>query len=121
MFAMKSGHHRLLLHPEKLAIGHGRSGPHAKQLPGQRTLAKKTSAVEYPNGGFFAGLGYDRESHAALLDVENRVRSVPLGEDCLLLRNGQKLPSVADGREEGLGVELAVLGGDLNWAHLCRL
>jgi hypothetical protein len=83
----------------------------------QSTLAKETTVAEYPDRRFLAGLGHDRESHPALLDVKNGVRRVPLGKDCLLLWHGQELPSVADRSEKGFRVELADFGRKLSGAH----
>jgi hypothetical protein len=43
------------------------------------------------------------------LDIEDRIRRIPLREDSLLLRENQVLPALANGCEEGVGIELATL------------
>jgi hypothetical protein len=104
---MKRIHHRLLLDPQQLAIGHGSRGSHAERLPGQRAFAKKIPLIQYSDGGFLANLGYDSKFHLAFLNVENCVGHISLGEDDLLFRNGEALPALAHGGDEGVGVELA--------------
>ena len=44
------------------------------------------------------------------MDVENRIRRIPLREDSLLFGESQVLPALANGCEEGAGIELAALG-----------
>ena len=56
-------------------------GGHAKRLARQTALAKETVFRQDGNDGFFAALGYNRELHLAALDVEHRIRRVPLRKD----------------------------------------
>jgi hypothetical protein len=43
------------------------------------------------------------------LDIEDRVRQIPLREDSLLLGKSQVRPALANSCEEGVGIELATL------------
>jgi hypothetical protein len=43
------------------------------------------------------------------LDIEDRVRRIPLRKDSLLLGEGEVLPALANGGEKGVGIELATL------------
>ena len=115
--AMQCIHHRLLIHPQNLAIRHGGCGAHTQELPCQRTLAKKVPFTHDGDRRFLAGLGYDGEPHFAFLDVEHGVRPVALGEDQLLFWNGQDLPTIANRGEESVGVESALLPGCRRRTH----
>ena len=114
---MKRVHHRLLLDPQKIAVRDGSCGSHTESLAGQRAFAKKIPLAQYADRGFLAGLGYDSESHFAVLDIEDSVRRIPLCEDPLFLGNGQALPALANCREEGARVKPAVLFGCRNRTH----
>jgi len=100
VFAVKHTHHHLLVHPQQLAVGHGRGGPHAQELPGQRSLTKKVSLADYADRRFLARLGHYREPHFAFLNIEDSIRRVPLCVNPLLFQNRHKLPAIADRREE---------------------
>src|SRR5579859_1240619 len=106
---MKSVHHGLLLYAENLAICHCRRGAHPQQLTSQRSFAKKVSLVYDRDGCFLADLGYNCEPHFAFLHIEDSVGVVALRKDCLLLRDRQNLPALADGGEKSARVESAVL------------
>jgi hypothetical protein len=54
---------------------------HAKRLTRQTALAKEASFRQDGHHRFFALLGHNRELHLAALDVENRIRRVPLRKD----------------------------------------
>ena len=56
----------------------------AEPLSRQTALAEEAVVWQNGNHRFFAGLRYHRELHAAALDVEHRVRRVPLGKDRFL-------------------------------------
>ena len=58
-----------------------RGGGHAKRLARQTALAEEAAFRQDGNHGFFATLGYNRELHLAALDVEHRIRRVPLRKD----------------------------------------
>src|ERR1700730_3057095 len=117
VFPMKRVTHRLLLDPQELAVCHCRRGSHTESLACQRPFTEKISLAQYADGGFLAGLGYDSEPHFALLDIENSVSRIPLCEDPLLLGNSQALPALANGREEGAGIEPSVLLRCRNRTH----
>jgi hypothetical protein len=80
-FLMEQAHHYPLLHPNDGAPFDCASGGHAKRLARQTALAKEATFRQDGNDGFFATLGYSREFHLAALEVENRIRRVPLRKD----------------------------------------
>ena len=53
----------------------------------------------------------------AFLDIEDCVSRIPLREDCLCLGEGYDFPTLPDGGEEFLGVEVALFPGRLGWWH----
>jgi hypothetical protein len=53
-------------------------------------------------------LGYDGKPDFAFLNIKDRVRSLALCEYSLLFCNRHNLPAIANGREEGYGIELSV-------------
>src|SRR5580698_5223174 len=63
--------------------------------------------MQYPNGRLPAGLRDHAEPHPSFLYIEDSVGRVPLSEYGLLFRNGQILPTLANGCQEGVGIELA--------------
>src|SRR6202521_2560378 len=115
MFAVQRTHHRFLVDPQDFTIRHRSRGSHALGLACQRALAKEVSLTQYPDSRFPAGLGNDGELHFAFLDIEDRVRRIPLREDSLLFGKSQVLPALANGCEEGVGIELAAF-----LIRLCR-
>ena len=118
VFAVKRTHHHLLVDPQQLAVCHGRGGPHAQELPRQSSLAKKISLAHDADRRFLARLGYYREPHFALLNIEDSIRRVPLGVNPLLFQNRDKLPAIADRREENIGVELGFVLSYCNPGHV---
>ena len=78
---MEHAYHYPLLHPNDGAQFDCASGGHAKRLARQTALAKEATFRQDGNDGFFATLGYSREFHLAALEVENRIRRVPLRKD----------------------------------------
>src|ERR1035438_206751 len=84
---------------------------HAQSLTGQRAFPKKISVAQDADRRFLARLGHDGQSDFALLNVEDRVGRISLGEDPLLLGDGQALPALSNGCEESAGIELTVLSG----------
>src|SRR5277367_6761819 len=121
MLAVESGEHRLFFYPQKLAIcqGHRRSHPH--QLAGQRTLAKKVAFTHDRDRRFLSGIGHDRESHFAFLNIEDGIRPFALSEYLSPFRNRYNPSAFADGREESVRVELDFLFVDLDPSHVCAL
>ena len=107
MFAVKHTDHHLLIHPQKLAVGHGRGGSHAQELTCQRSLAEKVSLAHDADRRFLAGLGHHREPYFAFLDIENSVCPVPLRVYVLLFWNRYNLPAFTDRLEESVWVEIA--------------
>jgi hypothetical protein len=90
---------------------------HAKGLARKRTFAEETPVTQYADSGFLATLGDHGESYLACPQVENGVCGIPLGEDGLLFRKEQSLPTLPDGVEEHLGVELAAVLGGWGWTR----
>src|SRR6476660_6959640 len=111
MLAMESIHHRILVHPEELTVGHGRCRTHAQNLACQRALAKKIPFTHDTDRRFFAGGGNHGEYHFAFLDVEHRVRRIALSEYRFLFSDNQHLPAITDGGEECPGIKLTRLPG----------
>jgi hypothetical protein len=95
-------------HPRRCGSDHI-SQSFLTHLWNQRTFAKEVSFFQHTDGRFSAGLGYDGELHFAGLNIEDRIRSVFLCEDRLLLGNSHVLPAIADGCKEGGGVEVTLL------------
>jgi len=59
-------------------------GRHAQRLPGQAALAEEAAPLQDADDRFLASRGDDGEPDPALLDEEDRVGGVPLGEDDVL-------------------------------------
>jgi hypothetical protein len=106
---MERIHHRFLVYAQNLAICHGRGRAHTKNLAGQASLPKKIPFTHNSDRCLLAALGHNGQSHFAVLNIEDRVRSIPLREDSLLSRKGQDFPTVADRCEERVGVKGSVL------------
>ena len=100
-----------------MAVRHCSCGSHAESLPCQRALPEEVSLTHYADRRFLADFGYDGKPDLAFLDIEDRIRRIPLREDSLFPGNGQALPARSNRREEGAGVEPAVVLGCCNRSH----
>jgi hypothetical protein len=105
---MERIHHRSLLDSQKLAIGHGSRGSDAESLACERAFPKEASLAQHGDSGLFTDLGHDGEPDFAFLDIENSVSRIALCKDPMLFGNGHALPALANGCQEGIGVELAL-------------
>jgi hypothetical protein len=83
----------------------------------QRTFAKEISSTKHAKGRFSPSGGHDRKFYFAFLDIEDRVRRISLGEDRLLIGESQVLPSLANGVEEGVGIESAARAREPRGSH----
>jgi hypothetical protein len=117
MFPMKRFHHGSLVDSQNSAICHCGCRAHAERLGRKRTFAEKVSLTQYADRRFLASLRDHGEFYLARLDVKHRISGIPLGEDCLLLLERHKLPALADGCEECMGIEIAPLLARYNWTY----
>jgi hypothetical protein len=83
-------------------------------LPSQTTLSKEISFAQDSDRRFFPGFRNHTQLNFPLLYEVESVRGISLREDCLLLFEGQHIPSVSDGRKEGVGIESAFTVADLD-------
>ena len=103
----KQAHHLLLVDEEDGAVGRRRRAPHADGLTRQASLAEELARAQHRHDGFAARLREHRELHAALLDVQDVLARIALGEDDLaspILDDRFRNPR---GVEEGVRVESA--------------
>jgi len=84
-FPMEQTYHYQTLHPSDGAPFDNARGGHAKRLARQTALTEKATFRQDGNDGFFALRGYSRELHFAALEVEHRIRCVPLRKDGFIL------------------------------------
>jgi len=84
----------------------------ANLLPCKTGFAKETAWLEQGDDGLFSLLGYDRQLHFPLLEVEHRIPRIALGEDDLILGRLEDGSPLSDLREEGVGVKASA---DLSW------
>jgi hypothetical protein len=66
-------------------------------------------------------LRYHGEPDFAFLNIEDRIRPIPLGKYHLLFFDGQDLPALANGGEKGIGVERGLLLSCGSGAHCEQL
>jgi hypothetical protein len=66
----------------------------------KRTFAEETPITQYADRRFLAGLGDNRESYLARLQIKHSVCGIPLREDGVLLRKEHSFPALADGGKE---------------------
>src|SRR5438105_6849017 len=118
MFAVKRIHHRLLVEPHELAVRHCCSRSHAESLACQRAFSKKIPLTQYADRCFLAGLGYNGEPHFAILNIEDGICHIALGEYSLLFRNSHGFPALANGRKESAGVEIAAFPDRSSRTHV---
>src|SRR5450432_698532 len=118
MFPMQRGHHRFLVHPQKLTFGHCSRRSHAANLAGQRAFAEETPLANDADGRLFTGFGNDGESHFPFLNIEDRICRVALGENGFFPRNCHQGAALTDGGEESFGIEFEVLFLCCNWHPL---
>jgi hypothetical protein len=58
-------------------------GGHAELLPRQTAFAEEAALRQNGNHRFFAALRHNGQPYPATLDIEDRIRSIPLREDTL--------------------------------------
>src|SRR5690348_11425710 len=98
-------------------IRHGRDRCDALPLPGKTALAEEIVRPKDRDDRFLALLGYDGELRLAFLDVENRIRRVPLRIDDLTFAVLADATAFPDTREKVLRIELCQPTGTsaANW------
>src|SRR5580692_2851662 len=74
-----------LFQPDNEGVCHGRDRRDPLHLPGKTSLAEEFVSAQNCDDGFLALLGNDGDLGLALLDIEDRIASVPLGKDDLAL------------------------------------
>jgi hypothetical protein len=92
-----------LLQPHDDAFRHRRHGRDAPWLPGQASLAAELVGSQDCDDRFFALVGNDGELGLALLDVEDGIGNVTLGEDDIIPAIFGYGSAVADLGEKDLG------------------
>src|ERR1700730_1504035 len=106
---VEKANHGCFLDPHDCGCLHCCGCRHAPGLPGQASLAAEIAGSEDCNDRFFPLLGNHGELHFAALDVENRIRRLPLRKDNFTYFIGGYRPSAVCLCEEGLGVEQGFL------------
>src|SRR5580700_9924482 len=107
VFPVERLHHCFLPNAQKLAIGHCRGSSHAERLTRKATFTKKVLLTQDADGRFLPIVRHDRQLHLAALDIKHCVSRIPLREDGLLLFKRHNFPSLAEGSEECVRVEIA--------------
>jgi hypothetical protein len=79
--ACAEAHHLIHVHEQDRAVGRRRRIPHADGLTGKAPLAEELPWAQHRHHRLPAGLREHREFHAALLDVQDMLTRVALGED----------------------------------------
>src|ERR1700722_18876682 len=108
---MKRIDHGFLVDSQHSTICHCRCRTHTKRLASQRTFAEKAPIVQYADRRFLASFGDNSEFHLSCLQIEHCVCSIPLHKNGLLRRKEHGLPTLADGSEERMRIELAAVLG----------
>jgi hypothetical protein len=113
MVLVKRGHDRVLVNPEKHAVGDRAGGHHAKSPARHTFLAAETATVKNSKDRCLPMLGSDCQLHLPLLDVENGVSRFSLHEDVSLLPAFDDYSLRSKSLEEAL--QIKTLSGAFPW------
>src|SRR5580693_6586228 len=102
---MEQAEHVFLLDEQKRGRGEGGCGSHADRLAGHAAFAKKVGRTKHGEHSFFPCGVDDRKFYAALLNIEDGVRFVTLGEDSLASPILSNFPRYSRSLEKSLWVE----------------
>ena len=98
--SMEQFDHHALFDANNRALLIGASRGHTDRLPRQTALAEETGLRQNGNYCFFAALRYDCELHLTALDVEDRIRNIPLIKDALFGQANLSSLSVGEFQEQ---------------------
>jgi hypothetical protein len=92
---MKQTDHDLFVDAHETGVFHAGRGCGTNGLSGEAGFPQKGPAFQNRDHCFLAFLGHDRELDLTLLDIEDRIRRVPLRKENLLLGGRQQGSSIA--------------------------
>jgi hypothetical protein len=95
-FVMDHSDNGSLVQPHDGGFDHRGNGRYALRLTGKAGFTEEFVRINYGDDGLFALLGNDSDLDLALLDVEDRICRVALGEYNLILAVSRNASALAD-------------------------